>query len=1116
MSVLICLIPKRREKAMANKSTPHTKCFFFRKRHAIAAMAVALPLLATPGIAFALDETPSSEVVPTAIEETTTNPTNSNASNLLISIPVSEENNTQSSLPTNNETATEAEVLQDETTAAHEVPKNELISSTDEVTKSTPTELSSVDTETNFMHKAVDTDTPAEVTDGLYEIATFTDPNKVVDVRGGSRNNGAAVQTYRSNGTGAQVWRVTQLGGGLYTLQNLRSGKYLDIPAAKAVEGAQVQQYTENSTKAQQWEIVPDEGRKGYFVLRAYLNGNLVLDTKEGILKLGFADGDATQAFSFERIVAAVSDGLYEINNVNAQKPIEIPGGSNKNGAPVAIYASNNSASQRWRIQLAGKDSYTIQNVRSGKFLSTNTSKGKLSRIISQRDASYASDQIWKLSPVDGSGIFTVVSALDSNMVLDVTAAKTTNGTKLQLYKSNGTLAQYFSFSQINQNIADGVYELKNLKSHLALEVNSGSITRGENIQQGNKKTDGSQYFYVRYNHGNGYYTFTNVKSGKRLEVKDASNSQGANIQQGDVANSYAQQWTIREDNGLYGIYSAIGGLALDVSGGSTASGANVRVWTSNASGAQRWTFKHVDQWLNNGTYKIIATNNNGNVLAVVDGSHNNSTAITTRKVQKANNYQKWQLSWDGNFIKLINVATGKALDIRSGKTTNGTIIQQFRSNNSNAQRWLPVMTESGIMLQSALDAHVVVDIAGGSKSAGAKIQTYTNNNSLAQRFLFVNSALLENGTIYTIYVDPENTLAKSNQVMDVQGASKVSGTRVQIYTTNKTAAQQFELISVGEDSYRLQNVNSKLFITANASGTITQTAANNSSTVWLPRWDDTTDSIVLMSSSQLKAITAVNGRLNLTNWSENNSTQGFLFTNIPQQKRLHGIDIFSGDGDAGINIARIPADFIIVKATQGTDYTNRYFRKHADETLAAGKLLGLYHFVDTTKGAINEARYFVDTIKGKAGETNYIGKAVLFLDWENNDVTGQNNISKGPKYAKAFLDEVKRLTGGVKPLIYMSKSVTGSSYNWQSVADAGYGLWMAQYLYKYYDNDVKGHVDNPTLIYNDAEDGQREWSKPTLYQYTSKGKLPNYSKYLDMNVFYGNAADWNGLAARH
>lgn len=37
--------------------------------------------------------------------------------------------------------------------------------------------------------------------------------------------------------------------------------------------------------------------------------------------------------------------------------------------------------------------------------------------------------------------------------------------------------------------------------------------------------------------------------------------------------------------------------------------------------------------------------------------------------------------------------------------------------------------------------------------------------------------------------------------------------------------------------------------------------------------------------------------------------------------------------------------DFVIVKATGGKGYTNACFKRHADETLAAGKLLGCYHY---------------------------------------------------------------------------------------------------------------------------------------------------------------------------
>lgn len=55
-------------------------------------------------------------------------------------------------------------------------------------------------------------------------------------------------------------------------------------------------------------------------------------------------------------------------------------------------------------------------------------------------------------------------------------------------------------------------------------------------------------------------------------------------------------------------------------------------------------------------------------------------------------------------------------------------------------------------------------------------------------------------------------------------------------------------------------------------------------------------------------------------------------------------------------------------------------------------------------------------------------------------------------QYAKTFLDRVFNVTG-IKPLIYMSESVV-RSYDWTSIAEAGYGLWVAKYRDKIIDKN--------------------------------------------------------------
>ena len=206
-----------------------------------------------------------------------------------------------------------------------------------------------------------------------------------------------------------------------------------------------------------------------------------------------------------------------------------------------------------------------------------------------------------------------------------------------------------------------------------------------------------------------------------------------------------------------------------------------------------------------------------------------------------------------------------------------------------------------------------------------------------------------------------------------------------------------------------------------------------------------------------------------------------------------NGIDISSWQAD--LQPAKLfTTDFIIVKATGGTSYSNPYFTKHASQTLAADKLLGCYHFARESGCAGTakaEAAHFSRVVKP------YIGKAVLALDWETDA------LSCGVSWAKAWLDEVHRLTG-IRPLIYMSKS-TCNSYDWASVHLGGYELWAAQYP----NYDRTGYKKNPWTDSNPFG----PWKSPTIFQYSSVGRVSGYADDLDLNLFHGSVSDWKKLA---
>lgn len=200
----------------------------------------------------------------------------------------------------------------------------------------------------------------------------------------------------------------------------------------------------------------------------------------------------------------------------------------------------------------------------------------------------------------------------------------------------------------------------------------------------------------------------------------------------------------------------------------------------------------------------------------------------------------------------------------------------------------------------------------------------------------------------------------------------------------------------------------------------------------------------------------------------------------------MNGIDISAWQGDENIDLSKVPFDFCIVKATEGTSYKNRYFATHCDAVLKKKKLLGAYHYAnggDVQK----EADYFLAYAK------KYIGKAVLVLDWEakNNPQFGKNDL----EWCLKWCSYVYRKTG-IKPLIYIQKSAMNA------VKKAGYGLWVAQYP-DYVETGYQKHPWNEGA-YNCL-----------LRQYTSVGKLSGYSGNLDLNKAYISAASWRKLATK-
>lgn len=192
----------------------------------------------------------------------------------------------------------------------------------------------------------------------------------------------------------------------------------------------------------------------------------------------------------------------------------------------------------------------------------------------------------------------------------------------------------------------------------------------------------------------------------------------------------------------------------------------------------------------------------------------------------------------------------------------------------------------------------------------------------------------------------------------------------------------------------------------------------------------------------------------------------------------MQGIDI-SG-WQAGIDLSKVPCDFVIVKATQGVNFVSDACDAQVQQAIALGKPFGFYHYVNGS-GAVAEADFFVNHCAG------YFGKGIPCIDWESAENAAWGNTG----YLKQLVQRVIDRTG-VKPLIY----APAGSFPWDVAQALDCGTWVAQYANK----KPTGYQDSPW------NEGAYDCA---IRQYSSAGRLAGYNGNLDLDKAYMDADGW-------
>lgn len=377
------------------------------------------------------------------------------------------------------------------------------------------------------------------------------------------------------------------------------------------------------------------------------------------------------------------------------------------------------------------------------------------------------------------------------------------------------------SFDIIKDEMSNGTYEIvSSLNSNKVFDIKDGSKASGAHAQIYSWNGTQAQRFEIHKNQ-NGYYTIKNAGSNLYVGISTNWNTMGNfnSLIQGVNASSKAGQFIFTRNNkGQWIISSAWDSrYVFDLNGAKLDNGNKVQLYTGNGSSAQAWKLLKVlnsreeiddlaqmnKNTLADGMYTLNSALNTSYVLDVNGGSKANFGNI---QLYQSNNTmaQGWKVSHDSKgYVTFINVGSGKAIDLKDGSAKNGQNISQYTSNNTYAQKWIVVQEGNGFKIISALNTSYVLDLNSALVKNYQNIQAYKSNDTSAQRWYFstyvsprekldtmakeYNADITEATYVISNYVNP-------NYVLDIKDGSKANRGNLQIYKSNNTNAQKWQL----------------------------------------------------------------------------------------------------------------------------------------------------------------------------------------------------------------------------------------------------------------------------------------------------------------------------------
>ncbi|MGE6537783.1 glycoside hydrolase family 25 protein [Bacillus luti] len=204
----------------------------------------------------------------------------------------------------------------------------------------------------------------------------------------------------------------------------------------------------------------------------------------------------------------------------------------------------------------------------------------------------------------------------------------------------------------------------------------------------------------------------------------------------------------------------------------------------------------------------------------------------------------------------------------------------------------------------------------------------------------------------------------------------------------------------------------------------------------------------------------------------------------------IKGVDVASYQGEIDWReLEKQNMKFAFIKATEGSSFMDEYFTTNWTNANKTGMRTGAYHFFSFDSKGETQAEQYIRTVpKNERALPPVID--VEFYANKKDDPPKREDVTKELSIMVKMLEQ------------YYDKKVI---------------LYATQEAYDLYIKDAYPQCDIwiRSVLMKPSISDKRNW---TFWQYTNRGRLRGYNgkeKYIDLNVFYGNAKEFENYGMK-